>query len=1579
MRALLHIPRSVLKGALYAVIAGAVLFLALTRTQVGRDGLRLQFERQFNLTFHGQLRIGQLQGNLLNTLYAHNVHLLDRDGALVASIDAAVVRLRWQDLLRRTVSLNSITLIQPELNLLLREDSTWNIGDLFKRRDPSVRNDPWEFTSADIRIMDGAVHTHNLGADPLPVREGRLFDYTRYDISRIQTRMNVEWVSDIKLLDIDYFSSDLPPIAKRIENVQGQFVIMDDKVELNQVGVLFGGTTLVMTGSLDHISQFPDMPGDAALDLELFDSRIAHADLQHFFPRLPVADTLQASARLRGTLRDLSVPAFNVRRGATALSGTGFLYGYPDSLSIAVNVDPGRLTGGDLKAIYPAGRFDPIETMGVVEIDRLDARGTFHPGASGARPFSVSLTLDAHSAAGHVAGSADLSMNAARRLSYRTDLQVDSLNLARALPEAPTSDINGALYAYGNDIAPEKLDGELHLALRSSSVEDRRVDTLDVYLAADAGVWNAFLLARPEGSGRLEAEGRVNFASAQPTVAGELTLRRLDLGELLRNDSLQTDLNARLRWRGEGLAWNDIRGRLQLAIDSSTVTHGDAEPRPILANQSTVTIEDLPTGARRLTLDGDALTLTAEGNMVALPLAALGRLWGESLARAVERERNKPRMIVLDPDEAEETLTERAFATTIDELYIEQLQRRAYQRIAEAGTDSILHVDVRLDLHRSDLLIGAFPPTFNELDTDLHGDLQLDIGPSQLGIAGTFFGDSLETGLTKSKSPHIEFQLTGSLDTPLMDNLQMQASLAADSLLFAGHYFRHPSMAFTLGRRNGRFTFLTQSGPRSGSQRLSARLDLLPDRNRLILQDLALSIGSSAWKTIASGPIDFYSDAIVLPDFVLESPGADDAETQRIRIDGVFSDRSVDTTFIHIEEIGIRPFSEFANMNLPMGGLVSGRLAFTSHDRQPELTGSVDIDHFSLDNRVLGNLNVASRYLPGLPDVGLTVDLAPVPDADQSALLPDAAVRSIYEENALQIAGTFRLPVYNRQRTGFLDPGALNLDVNLERADVFFFEFIFPELLRNVNGFVAGSGKISGDFSYPLFDADLQLADGALDMPRFDLSLRDVKSPVRVDRRGIHLANATLRDQMGGTAQIEGSFLFNEYRYFSFDLRGALDELLIMNRSTADDLPFYGQIWASGSLTLTGPAYNALLRSTDAVTRANSELYIPVTEEEEFSDVGFLIYADSTGEVPDFRRLAYRSNLLSKRPEGERRFIDGLSMDLNIFAPAGSTIHLVFDPLLGDVVNAVGSGRIQLQRREGEIATFGTLNIASGDYLFTAGEVFARRFLIDSGGTLTWDGDPIDAAIHIPASYKTRASPAGLPGEALSGTTFIPLVVKLDITGRVSTPEVALSLETDQSDRNYTGNYAGIEAILNQPERSTDFATSVLLTNSFLLTTENLTGAGSLTNSGEQLAFSSVSQLVASQLNRFLNEALPNVDFNLGLQGESIQDPGVTAGVALYLLDERLVIRGQGVYQNEQTQNQSGLEGEFTVEVRLNPSVSVEVFLRREGDVLAENALTSTRGAGLSYQTQFASWRRLWSRIFGKKRPDPTDDEVAQR
>lgn len=129
---------------------------------------------------------------------------------------------------------------------------------------------------------------------------------------------------------------------------------------------------------------------------------------------------------------------------------------------------------------------------------------------------------------------------------------------------------------------------------------------------------------------------------------------------------------------------------------------------------------------------------------------------------------------------------------------------------------------------------------------------------------------------------------------------------------------------------------------------------------------------------------------------------------------------------------------------------------------------------------------------------------------------------------------------------------------------------------------------------------------------------------------------------------------------------------------------------------------------------------------------------------------------------------------------------------------------------------------------------------------------------------------------------------------------------------------------------------------------------------------------------------MPNVDFSFGVQGQTAQELDFTYGVALRLMDERLVIRGEGVYQGTETAENQAIQGEFVVEIRLSENVSVEVFYRREGDVLAsEQVLTSTTGAGVSYKTEFPTWRRFLMRLFGWLIPDkrtpptPTPPVVA--
>lgn len=1603
-RLIIHIPRRTIKLLLYTAVGIAVLFLALTRTQVGRDGLRTQIERQFNNTFEGQLQIGQLQGNLLNTLYAHNIQLMDSAGVLVAAIDAAVLQPTWTELLTGTVSLQRITLIQPEFSVLLKEDGTWNISDVFKRH-RSIPNapKPSAFTSSNIKIMDGTLHTSNKGVLPADVEAGKVFNYADAVVSDIQAQLNVEWLADSKLLDIDQLSLKLDGEDIELADVHGQFFLDNDRIEFNEVFVQANNNWLAFSGSVDQFVSLDSLSGNTTIDFDISKSRLDADMLKQLFPTLPIADTLQITSRISGPLNALDIQNFAIERGDLRINGNGYVRGFPDSLAFIAYLDDSKISQTDIKRVFPTLDVSVVSPEFNPLIKSLQARGavllndkTLQSPHYGKLSFELENEgKDGAGLGGGVAGSFEFTQTKTEDpLVFNAFLETDSLNLNSVLPNfEPITMLNGTAAIKGAGENLENLITDVQLRLSQSSLAGVGIDTLETYAFFENGTVDVQSSLRHRQHGAVGANAVLDYASPSKTLNAEFRIARFDIGSIIKHDSLQTNLAASIRLDAQGSTLEDLRGTMQAAVDNSELALGDLQQQ-IPQHEFSLAFIDTDENQQALTLDGDIATASLTGNFNLASFSKMASNWGKVIDTTIREIVSKPALstdqtaanqIAINQTATNPTsLDPTATGPSAGELILVEQAPPTESAVQSADSVDVPSGSFKLDLalHNPDLIRSWFP-TAPYMASDAIGSFQLSSSPDALSITGEITADSLIIDDVATKQLLANLAFSADLAEPATSRALLKTTLNADSLQLFGQIFPQPVITVDIADGVGDLHLATKSTLRQGPQRIQTHIEILPDRNRVHFEELFLSVGNSSWIAYAQPQIDVIGKQVTIPGLELQSRSPEANILQTVHLSGVLSPNPSDTAAIDINNITIRPISQFLEMQKPLGGLISGQLAFTTTADQPEITGSIKIDRFSLDNRVLGDINIASRYLPGQPDVGLQIGLTPIASFNQEQFLPDADIPAIYEDNELSIDGTFRLPKLNEESTGFLDAGSLDLDLNLYRADAFFFEYIFPNFLGRADGYLTGGGTISGNFDFPVFNTELEIRDGEIDIPKFNLQYSGLNGSLYVDERAIRLENGLFTDPTGGVARFEGDFLFNDYRYFSFDLTGQVDELLIMNQDyLAEDLPFYGQIWASGSLTLTGPAFNATLISNDAVTKASSELFIPVTEDDVDSDVGFLIFADSTGQIPDINQLSYRKNLLSKRPEGERKFADGLSLDLNIFAPSGSTVHLVFDPLLGDAMNAVSSGRIQIQRKDGKFSTFGTLNVESGDYLFTAGDVFARRFIIDRGGTITWDGDPIDARLKIPASYRTRASVAGLGLQetAYSGDN-IPLIVQLDISGRVSTPEVALSLKTDRSDRSYRGNYEAIEAVLNQSERLTDYATSVLLTNSFLLTTETATNSGTLTNSGNQIAFTSVSQLVASQLNRFLGEALPNVDLNLGLQGQSLEDPEVTYGVALYLLDQRLVIRGQGVYQNE-ISNQPDLEGEFEVEVRLSPSVSVSVFLRREGDLSAQNALTSTRGAGLSYQTQFSSWKRLFHRIFKKsekekENPTPPDDRVA--
>src|SRR5690625_2627947 len=1477
---------------------------------------------------------------MLQHVFASGVRIKDDAGAVVLAADSLIARPHWRMLLDRSIVAGRLTIIRPELHVIF-EDGATNIGRVFHREaTPRTSARPWRFETTRLSIVDGTVRTTGRGKAAPLIESGVLFDYTNTAARSINGDASFGTGGTGTTLTLRKLGFRLDDGSDHTFEINGGLVFRDRRLTIPRMAIRSGETDVHLAA---HLPMDAEVEATVDPHLTIDRSKIDGATLRRIFPASPLHGVTTLNVRLHGALDQLVVEEISLAHNRSRVELSGSILGLPHEADFELGLSSTRLYPDDIADLLPDLPTDRYRRLGRSDIEAI-AAGVVNLADDGRGEASLEGTFSLRTQRGVVAGPVRLNHNRDGVLSFLTDLRgtgVEPEVLIDAVPAGTR--INGMVRAEGRlvDGRPATIDLRSHLG--SSRIGDRMFDSLGVDLNLANGVVKARAGAR-QGVTVATRTGTYGTRGDVPSFAANATIRSLDAAAWwLKGDELSTRIHGQVALTGQGRGLDDLELEVR-ADDHPSSIWKDVVEDVIPPHRHHLVIER-PRGYPEIRLRGDVLH--ADVRFDSRPTALLAEIdrWARAVSETARRERAKR----YDSDE----FLIAADAPTVGLVETAPIHLSASGRFVGSR------------------ILSSIYPGLAGLNTDAAFDLDVSLG-SQLTAEGSIRADSIITSAINAADLSAAFTVRADRISGIHDSASADLSLSAAAFHALGQRFRDAGVEFAFADREGTIDIQSHGEREHEALHVAADVQVGRRHNRLQFRRIDLQSSASAWTLASSEPILLYSDAVEVTGLELAARDEPVETRQRLKLEGVVSNSRRDTLYASVERVRLHDLSEMLHMTDPIGGVLNGHLALTGVLARPELTGEAEVGRLTLAGRPLGRLMLHSRYAPGRPDIELDAVLSPLADGQNA--VDDPRVPRGEALNDLRVHGHFQLPVPGPDRR-LIDPGLLDLMLDVRHADAFFMDLIFRNEIADAGGVFSGTGHIAGDFRRPVFDAFLRLADGSLRIPEFNLRY-EVDGHVSVDADAIRVHNATVTDATGGRALVNGGILFNDYRFFSFDLSAELDRLQFMNVASSSDMGFFGDVRASGDVTLTGPLDHTRLYSSNAVIAPESNIFIAIHEGMGASDAGYIVFADSLGNTPTRAELTQRRNLLDARPEGERMFVDGIEMVLNMFAGQGTGIHLVVDPVSGDVINARGSGRIQLLRTEGDYAVYGTLEVDSGDYLFTAGDVFVRRFLID-GGSITWDGEPDNAALDIMASYRTRASAAGLP-IVVSDRARIPLIVQLNITGRVAAPMVDLQLQIDRTSHETITAYESIESILNQPERSTEYATSVMLTNSFLLTT-SLTSYGEETLSAtrNQLAFHSLSQLVATQLNRYLSQAVPNLDVNLGVQGENTQDLDVSYGVALRLMDERLVIRGQGLYQYEAQHEQQNLLDEFVVEFRLSNSVSVEVFYRREGDILGSNqTLANTTGAGLSYETRFRSWSRLVDRLFGRSGSDNTELEA---
>ena len=344
---------------------------------------------------------------------------------------------------------------------------------------------------------------------------------------------------------------------------------------------------------------------------------------------------------------------------------------------------------------------------------------------------------------------------------------------------------------------------------------------------------------------------------------------------------------------------------------------------------------------------------------------------------------------------------------------------------------------------------------------------------------------------------------------------------------------------------------------------------------------------------------------------------------------------------------------------------------------------------------------------------------------------------------------------------GFYTPlsDSLNYKAQLTNFSV---ETIFPFLQsfsNGVSGKADGSVAITGTFANPCFigKVDVKNARIGIDYTKVAYTFTH---PVEFSHDSIVFRKITLRDNEKNTALLDGYITHQMFGNLKYHIGVKARKIEALKTTMADNSIFYGEAHCSGDVLITGAGEQIKL-DMDVRTEDGTSIVIPLETPASASENSFIRFVDKNKKVSD------RTDLPEQPENG---FFE---MNLNIAATPAAKIQILFNSTLGDVISGQGSGNLRMvYDKQGDFTMFGNYTIDKGDYLFTLQNVIGKKFKLEEGGTITWNGDPYEAIVGLNAVYNLKASVKDLLVNTYKNenTGRIPIECKINLSRKLLNP-----------------------------------------------------------------------------------------------------------------------------------------------------------------------------------------------------------------
>jgi len=679
-----------------------------------------------------------------------------------------------------------------------------------------------------------------------------------------------------------------------------------------------------------------------------------------------------------------------------------------------------------------------------------------------------------------------------------------------------------------------------------------------------------------------------------------------------------------------------------------------------------------------------------------------------------------------------------------------------------------------------------------------------------------------------------------------------------------------------------------------------------------------LIINDSLWTISDHGNIVFDTNKIAFNNLKLFR------KQQNLLINGAISKNPFDALTVDFNSFDISNIDYLTNARkFDFDGIITGSVIISDLYSSPTYYADLKIKDLGINYDKLGDASIQSKWDDAKKGIQIKAEIFYLGNIGKST------------------------PVIAE---GYYYPGdkPQNFDINISVENL---------RLKALSRYVESFGSIvSGTASGKLFlrgkgnpelTGLLKVMRGALKINYLNTVYAFAYDSVKITKNAFTFKNLIAIDQPDyehrtvDTAIVSGKITHENFKNIGFDIYIEPKKLLSLNTNASMNDLFYGKGYATGNVHIFGDQ-KKINFDISATTEKGTKLIIPV------GNTSFL----EASEYITFVKKGQQDTVIEERGKE----IHGINLDMSFNVTDEAEVQLLFDPRVGDRILGKGNGNIRITIADNEMNMFGDYVLTSGDYLFTFQNIINKRFEIDPGSTVKWNGDPYNAELDIRARYSMRANLAGLGVD--TNTRYVNVDCIINMKNVLANPEFTFEVDLPSMLDYEKGPYL---AAINQ-NINNNFI-SLLVINSFV---NPNAGIGSAASAGASLLGKSASEVLSNQLSNWLSQISKNVNIGVNYRpGDNISQEEVAVALSTQLFNDRVsvssnlgVATGQNIAGDNKNSNQ--IVGDVDIEVKITKALKLKVYNHTNQYSILQYTAPYTQGLGIVYRKEFNTYRDLF-------------------